>query len=172
MADGFDGTWVAHPDLVPLATEVFDAVLGSRSDQRDRLRPEVAVTAAQLLDLAVADGSVTEAGVRMNVSVALQYLDSWLRGDGAAAINNLMEDAATAEICRSQLWQWRATRTRLSDGRIFEGDLYKKIRTEELTRIGGTATGRLADAVTVLDQLVFSDGFAEFLTIEAYRLLD
>ncbi len=83
-----------------------------------------------------------------------------------------MEDAATAEICRSQLWQWRATRTRLADGRIFEGDLYKKIRAEELAKLGGTASGRLSDAVTVLDQLVFADGFAEFLTLEAYRLLD
>ncbi|MGH2512484.1 MAG: malate synthase A, partial [Candidatus Limnocylindrales bacterium] len=163
-ADWFDGTWVAHPDLVPLATDVFDAVLGRRPDQRDRLRSDVSVKPPELLDLAVADGAVTEAGVRLNVSVALQYLDSWLRGTGAAAINNLMEDAATAEICRSQLWQWRATRTRLADGRILDGDLYKKIRAEELAGLGGTGVGRLADAVTVLDQLVFSDGFAEFLT--------
>ena len=170
--DGFDGTWVAHPDLVPLAAEVFDGVLGSRPDQKGVGRPEVKVSAANLLDLTVAGGAVTEAGVRLNVSVALQYLDSWLRGNGAAAINNLMEDAATAEICRSQLWQWRATRTRLADGRIFEGNLYKKIRAEELAKLGGTASGRLSDAVTVLDQLVFSDGFAEFLTLEAYRLLD
>jgi malate synthase len=170
--DGFDGTWVAHPDLVPLATEVFNGVLGSRPDQKSVTRPEVKVTAAQLLDLVVEGGTITEAGIRTNVSVALQYLDSWLRGNGAAAINNLMEDAATAEICRSQLWQWRATRTRLADGRVFDGDLYKKIRHEELERLGGTASGRLGDAVTILDQLVFSDGFAEFLTLEAYRLLD
>ena len=134
--DGFDGTWVAHPDLVPLATEIFDGVLGSAPNQKGRLRPEVSVLASELLDLTVAGGLVTEAGVRINVSVALQYLDSWLRGNGAAAINNLMEDAATAEICRSQLWQWRATRTRLADGRIFDGDLYKKIRAEELAAPG------------------------------------
>ena len=170
--DGFDGTWVAHPDLVPLATEVFNGVLGSRPDQKSVTRPEVKVTAAQLLNLAVEGGTISEAGIRTNVSVALQYLDSWLRGNGAAAINNLMEDAATAEICRSQLWQWRATRTRLADGRVFDGDLYKKIRHEELGRLGGTASGRLSDAVTILDQLVFSDGFADFLTLEAYRLLD
>ena len=169
--DGFDGTWVAHPDLVPLATEIFDAVLGSAPNQKERLRPEVSVLPSELLDLTVAGGLVTEAGVRINVSVALQYLDAWLSGNGAAAINNLMEDTATAEICRSQLWQWRATRTRLADGRILDGDLYKKIRAEELARLGGTATGRLSDAVTVLDQLVFANGFPDFLTIEAYRLL-
>ncbi len=172
LSDGFDGTWVAHPDLVPLATGIFDAALGSAADQKSRLRPEVAVRPDQLLDLTVAGGQVTEAGVRTNVSVALQYLDSWLAGNGAAAINNLMEDAATAEICRSQLWQWRATRTRLADGRVFDGDLYKKIRAEELGRLGGTAVGHLADAVTVLDQLVFANGFPDFLTTEAYRLLD
>jgi malate synthase len=170
--DGFDGTWVAHPDLVPLATEIFDAVLGGAPDQKGRLRPDVAVRASELLDLTVAGGSVTEAGVRINVSVALQYLDSWLRGNGAATINDLMEDAATAEICRSQLWQWRATRTRLADGRVFDGDLYKKIRAEELAKVGGIGVGRMSDAVTVLDQLVFANGFPDFLTLEAYRLLD
>ena len=105
--DGFDGTWVAHPDLVPVATEVFDAVLGSAPNQKDRLREDVSVTAAELLDLTVGGGSVTEAGVRANIRVALAYLDAWLGGTGAAAIDNLMEDAATAEIARSQLWLWR-----------------------------------------------------------------
>jgi len=170
--DGFDGTWVAHPDLVPLATEIFDDVLGRAPTQKGRLRPDVSVRASQLLDLTVAGASVTEAGVRINVSVALQYLDSWLRGNGAATINDLMEDTATAEICRSQLWQWRATRTRLADGRVFDGDLYKKIRAEELAKVGGIGVGRMSDAVTVLDQLVFANGFPDFLTLEAYRLLD
>ena len=133
--------------------------------------PEVVVQASELLDLTVAGGLVTEAGVRVNISVALQYLDSWLSGNGAAAINNLMEDAATAEICRSQLWQWRATRTRLADGRVFDDDLYKRIRAEELARLGGTTSGRLSDAVTVLDRLVFANAFPDFLTLEAYRLL-
>ena len=105
--DGFDGTWVAHPDLVPVAAEIFDRVLGDRPNQKDRLREEVAVGADDLLDLTVPGGAVTEAGVRANVRVALAYLDSWLRGVGAAAIDNLMEDAATAEISRSQLWLWR-----------------------------------------------------------------
>jgi malate synthase len=170
--DGFDGTWVAHPDLVPLATEIFDDVLGRAPNQKGRLRPDVSMHASQLLDLTVAGASVTEAGVRINVSVALQYLDSWLRGNGAATINDLMEDTATAEICRSQLWQWRATRTRLADGRVFDGDLYKKIRAEELAKVGGIGIGRMSDAVTVLDQLVFANGFPDFLTLEAYRLLD
>ena len=130
-SDGFDGTWVAHPDLVPLATEVFDGVLGERPDQRSRrlddapLGAEVPGDPAALLDLHVDDGSVTEAGARLNVSVALQYLDSWLRGNGAAAINNLMEDAATAEISRSQLWQWRTTGAPLDDGRPLTAERYR-----------------------------------------------
>ena len=105
--DGFDGTWVAHPDLVPVAMEIFDRVLGERPNQKERLREEVSVGAAELLDLRVPGGAVTEAGIRANIRVALAYLDSWLRGVGAAAIDNLMEDAATAEISRSQLWHWR-----------------------------------------------------------------
>jgi malate synthase len=172
--DGFDGTWVAHPDLVPLATEIFDGVLGSAPHQKQRLREVVAVTAVQLRDLRAPGGSVTEAGYRLNVGVALQYLDSWLSGNGAAAINNLMEDAATAEISRSQLWQWRTSRTRLDDGREASEELYRQIRDEELARLGGTAggAGRLADAADLLDRLVLDDDFAEFLTLRAYSLLD
>ena len=172
--DGFDGTWVAHPDLVPLATEIFDGVLASAPHQKDRLREDVAVTAVQLRDLRAPGGSVTEAGYRLNVSVALQYLDSWLSGNGAAAINNLMEDAATAEISRSQLWQWRTSRTRLDDGREASEELYRQVRDEELARLGGAAggAGRLADAADLLDRLVLGDDFAEFLTLRAYSLLD
>ena len=104
--DGFDGTWVAHPDLVPTATEEFDRVLGERPNQLDRQRPEVSTTAAQLLSVPETPGEMTEAGVRQNVSVGIQYLAAWLTEHGAAAIYNLMEDVATAEISRSQLWQW------------------------------------------------------------------
>jgi malate synthase len=104
--DGFDGTWVAHPDLVPVATEVFDGVLGERPNQVERRRDEVSVSASDLIDLRVAGGAVTEEGLRQNVSVGIRYIESWLRGVGAAAIDNLMEDAATAEISRSQVWQW------------------------------------------------------------------
>ena len=105
--DGFDGSWVAHPDLVPVCREVFDAVLGDRPNQLDRQRDDVEVTADDLLDVAVARRARSpSAGLRGNVEVALRYLDSWLRGNGAVAIHNLMEDAATAEISRSQIWQW------------------------------------------------------------------
>jgi malate synthase len=169
--DGFDGTWVAHPDLVPLATKIFDSVLGSRPNQKDVLREEVAVIARDLLDLRVPGGKVTDTGVRANVSVALQYLDAWLSGDGAAAINNLMEDAATAEISRSQLWQWRTISVILDDGRAMSADLYGAIRENELAALGGRATGRLGDAAELLDRLVLDDEFADFLTLRAYPLL-
>ena len=170
--DGFDGTWVAHPDLVPLATEIFDKVLGNNPNQKDRLRKEVAVTADQLRDLQVEGGTVTEAGYRLNVSVAIQYLAAWLDGNGAAAINNLMEDAATAEISRSQLWQWRTTGTRLEDGREASDQLYRDIRDDEFARLDGPDARRVAEAVTLLDRLVLDDDFAEFLTLRAYSLLD
>jgi malate synthase len=169
--DGFDGTWVAHPDLVPLASEVFDGVLGGAPHQKARLREDVSVSAAGLVDLRVDGGFVTEAGVRQNVSVALAYLDSWLRGNGAAAINNLMEDAATAEISRSQLWQWRATGVALDDGQPLSAVRYRAIRDEEVERLGGRSAGRLAEAADLLDVLVLDDDFAEFLTLRAYPLL-
>ncbi|HSO30180.1 MAG TPA: malate synthase A [Candidatus Sulfomarinibacteraceae bacterium] len=171
--DGFDGTWVAHPDLVPLATEVFDGVLGAALHQKDRLRDDVAVTAAQLRDVRVEGGRITEAGVRLNVSVALQYLDAWLSGNGAAAINNLMEDAATAEISRSQVWQWRVTGAPLDDGRPLTAARYRAIRDEELATIrgSGATAGRLDDAVAVVDALVLADEFEPFLTPRAYGLL-
>jgi malate synthase len=171
-ADGFDGTWVAHPDLVPIAAGVFDGVLGERPHQKGRLREEVSVSADQLLDLLVPGGAVTEAGVRANVRVALAYLDSWLRGIGAAAIDNLMEDAATAEIARSLLWHWRTRAVSLADGRIMDRRFYEEIRDQELVRLGGAGEGRLADAAGLLDRLVLDDDFAEFLTLGAYPLLD
>src|SRR5881394_1023976 len=104
--DGFDGTWVAHPDLVPIATEIFDGVLGERPNQVERLRNDVSVTAEQLLDFEIPGAEITDAGLRANVSVGVRYLDAWLNGVGAAAIDNLMEDVATAEISRSQVWSW------------------------------------------------------------------
>ena len=169
--DGFDGTWVAHPDLVPLAGEVFDGILGAAPNQKDRLRGDVAVTATQLRDVRVDGGRVTEAGVRLNVSVALQYLDAWLGGNGAAAINNLMEDAATAEISRSQLWQWRVTGAPLDDGAPLTAERYRAIRDEELAALGGPGERRLADAVDILDALVLADDFEAFLTPRAYGFL-
>jgi malate synthase len=171
-SDGFDGTWVAHPDLVPLAREIFDGVLGSRPNQKERLRPEVRVTARDLLDVAVPHGAVTEAGVRANVSVGLAYLASWLAGNGAAAINNLMEDAATAEISRSQLWQWRVRAVPLDDGRPLSAERYAAIRDEELAALRDLSPDApWADAAALLDALVLDDDFAEFLTLGAYPLL-
>jgi malate synthase len=175
--DGFDGTWVAHPDLVPLATEVFEAVLGSRAAQMDARAGEAALGSevpgdpAALLDLRVDGGRVTEAGARLNVSVALQYLDAWLGGNGAAAINNLMEDAATAEISRSQLWQWRTTGTPLDDGAPLTAGRYRAIRDAELAALGGASQGRLGDAAGLLDDLVLADELVEFLTLPAYERL-
>jgi malate synthase len=168
--DGFDGTWVAHPDLVAVAEEAFDRALGARPHQKDVI-PNVEASVQALLDVAIPGGRVTEAGVRQNVSVAIRYLDAWLRGNGAAALDNLMEDAATAEISRSQLWQWRRHGTPLDDGGPLTDERYRRIRDEELDRIGRD-TGRVAEAAALLDGLVLADDFPEFLTLEAYRLLD
>jgi malate synthase len=168
--DGFDGTWVAHPDLVPVALEVFDRVLGGRTDQKGA-PGDAAVPSAALLDVAVEGGRVTEAGVRQDVSVAIRYLAAWLDGNGAAAIDNLLEDAATAEISRSQLWQWRRHAVALDDGLPFTAERYASIRDEELARMGvagGPGAERLAEAAALLDSLVLGDTFAEFLTLEAY----
>ena len=170
--DGSDGTWVAHPDLVSVAGEVFDAALGDRPNQKHR-SPNVQPAPADLLGVSITDGRVSEAGVRTNVGVALAYLASWLGGNGAAAINNLMEDAATAEISRSQLWQWRVHRVALDDGRPMTAELYASVRDEELARLVATAPDlRWTDATALLDELVIADEFAEFLTIPAYRVLE
>ena len=160
--DGFDGTWVAHPDLVPVALAEFDAVLGARPNQVDRLREEVDVTAGDLLDVRVPDGEVTADGVRMNVSVGLRYLESWLRGTGAVAIYNLMEDAATAEISRSQVWQW------LRHGRV-ERDQVVAFEDAELAETG---EGRWDDARALFDEVALSEELEEFLTLPAYELID
>jgi malate synthase len=171
--DGFDGTWVAHPDLVPVAGAVFDAVLGSRAHQKERLRPDVSVTAPDLLSVRIDGGQVTQAGVRLNVGVALQYVASWLDGNGAAAINNLMEDAATAEISRSQLWQWLHRSVSLSDGQPMTAGLYSSVRAAELARLASAYPAfRWADAAAILDALVLDDAFQPFLTLLAYPYLD
>jgi len=170
--DGFDGTWVAHPDLVPPVKEIFDAALGERPNQKDVLREDAEATAAQLLDPTVPGGAITEAGVRMNVSVGMQYLDNWLRGNGAAAINNLMEDAATAEISRSQLWQWRVNASALADGGVVDAALLRRVADEELDKLGGAGAGRLGAAHQLLVDLVMDDDFKDFLTLDAYARLD
>jgi malate synthase len=160
--DGFDGTWVAHPDLVPVATEEFDRVLGERPNQVERRRDEVEVAAGELLDVRVEGGDVSDEGVRNDVSVGLRYVESWLRGVGAVAIYNLMEDAATAEIARSQIWQW------IRHGRI-ERDLVLRFEDDELAEAG---EGRWREAREIFDEVALSDELAEFLTVPAYRYID
>ena len=176
--DGFDGTWVAHPDLVPVAMEEFDRVLGDRRNQLERERPEVRVTAQDLMKVGVPGGTITDGGLRNNVSVGIQYLASWLRGTGAAAINNLMEDAATAEIARSQVWQWVHHGGKLNDGPTITADLVRRIEDEELAKIREAvgadvfAEGRYDEAKRLFEQVALSDDFVEFLTLPAYELLD
>src|SRR5262249_20488926 len=152
--------------------EVFEKALAPRPNQKDRLREEVRVTAAELADTRVPGGSVTEAGFRNDVNVALQYLSSWLLGNGAAAIFNLMEAVATAETARSQLWQWTHNGARLADGRPADRALYEAVKAEELEKLGGASSGRLRDAVEILDGLVEADEFTEFLTLPAYAHLE
>lgn len=177
-ADGFDGTWVAHPDLVPIAREVFSEALRGKNHQRDRLREEVNVQARNLLDFRVPDGSITEEGFRHNISVAIQYLDAWLCGVGAAAIFNLMEDAATAEISRAQLWQWlHHSDAHLSDGRKITPELFKTFADQEIGKIkelyqtNEIALSKLPEARKLLDKLVLKKDFPEFLTSTAYDML-
>ncbi|MBJ7609145.1 MAG: malate synthase A [Candidatus Dormibacteraeota bacterium] len=171
--DGFDGTWVAHPDLVPVATEVFDRALGDQPNQLHTLREDVDVLAAQLLDARVDGGTVTEAGVRGNVAVALRYIESWLRGTGAVTIFNLMEDAATAEIARSQIWQWIHHGTRIDDGRPVTAGMISALADAELKRVqsdDGTqsfAQGRWADARALFEEVALATDFVEFLTLPA-----
>jgi malate synthase len=176
--DGFDGTWVAHPDLVPVAREVFAEFMGERANQIDRQRPEVSIDSQQLLDLRVAGGSVTEFGLRANISIGIQYIDSWLRGTGAAAIFNLMEDAATAEISRSQVWQWIHHGASLSNGQRITRQLVKQLEEEELEKIRASlgaeaaASNRLDEARGLFDEVALSDQFVEFLTLPAYGHID
>jgi malate synthase len=176
--DGFDGTWVAHPDLVEVATECFDAVLGDRPNQIGRTRDEVRVEGSQLLATRIPGSTITEAGLRQNVSVGIQYIESWLRGNGAAAINNLMEDAATSEISRSQVWQWVRLRAPLADGGQVTPELVRRIEDEELAKLRqayGEQTfgkGRFEEARRIFERVALSESFEEFLTVPAYELLD
>src|SRR5205823_10167782 len=131
VSQGYDGTWVAHPDLVPVAREVFEAGLQGRPNQLERQRDDVHVPAEELLDLASTPGAITEAGLRTNVNVGFQYVSFWLTGRGAAAINSLMEDAATAEISRTQIWQWLRHSVQLADGQTVTGELVRRVLDEE-----------------------------------------
>jgi malate synthase len=173
--DGHDGTWVAHPGLVPIAMDVFDAAM-PQPNQIDRKREDVHVTAADLL--AVPEGTITEAGLRLNLSVGVQYLAAWLGGSGAVPINNLMEDAATAEICRSQVWQWiRHPQGKLQDGRKVTVDLFHTLLADEMAKLGSgpvptaNAAQYFAAARDLFDTLTTSDDFVEFLTLPGYEAL-
>jgi malate synthase len=176
-SDGHDGTWVAHPGLVPVALEAFNAVMKS-PNQIDRKRKDVTVTAADILDFGP-QGPITEQGLRTNVSVGIQYIEAWLRGSGAVPIFNLMEDAATAEISRAQVWQWiRNSRGVLSDGRKVNKDLFHSVLGEELEKIKSMfgekqfAGGKYQEAADLFDELTTNDQFAEFLTLRGYEKLN
>jgi malate synthase len=174
--DGHDGTWVAHPGLVAIAMEEFDAVMKG-PNQIDRKREDVHVTAADLLK--IPGGTITEAGLRNNINVSLQYLDSWLRGTGCVPINNLMEDAATVEISRAQIWQWiHHPKGILDDGRKVTVELFRQLAAEELAKIKAAvgekayASRKYQQAYEILDQIITNDQFVEFLTLPAYKYLD
>ena len=178
--DGFDGTWVAHPDVVPTAMAEFDKVLGGRPNQVDRRREDVAVGAADLLDVASTPGDITEAGLRNDVNVGIQYISSWLRGNGAAGIYGMMEDAATAEIARTQVWQWIRHERTLAEGPQVTPDLVRRIATEELERIRAEigddawfeAEGRPRESRALFEQVALGEPLEEFLTLPAYEQLD
>ena len=165
--DGFDGTWVAHPDLIPTAQAEFDAVLGERSNQIDRTRPEVLVTASQLLDLHIGR-PITAQGVRDNVSVAIRYLEAWLRGLGAVAIDNLMEDAATAEISRSQVWQWIHQDRSTEDGTAITAEFVEGLIAQVLGEVDRHDGDRFDDAASVFREVALQEEFPAFLTLGAY----
>jgi malate synthase len=166
---GFDGSWVAHPGMVEACKTAFTAVLGERPNQLDKLREDVRVTAEQLLDVAATPGEVTEAGLRSNISVGIQYLAAWLTGLGAVAIFNLMEDAATAEISRSQVWQWLHNGVELADTReVVTRELVERIVDEEIAKLPGEPAD-YADARATFVDVAIADDFAEFLTLPAYE---
>jgi len=175
--DGHDGTWVAHPGLVEIATEEFDKVLGKRPNQIDRQRDDVNVTAEQLLE--APKGTITEEGLRTNIRVGIQYLEAWLGGLGCVPLYNLMEDAATAEISRTQVWQWvHQARGVLEDGRKVTVPMVGELVQQELERIRSERgnerfeRGHFAEATRLFDGLVRDESLAEFLTLKAYELLD
>jgi malate synthase len=176
-SNGYDGTWVAHPDLVPIAQEAFDKVLGNQPHQKHQLRQDVQITAQDLRNFCIEGGKITENGIRTNIHVGILYIESWLSGVGAAALYNLMEDAATAEISRAQVWQWLKTAAQLDDGRVFDKKLYEQLLDEEIEKcknyLGNERvdSGRLVQAIDIFNKLVLQEHFEEFLTIPAYELL-
>ena len=178
VGQGYDGTWVAHPDLVPVAREVFERGLDGAPNQLSKQRPDVSVTAADLLALPDTPGQITEAGLRTDVNVGFRYVSFWLGGRGAAAINSLMEDAATAEISRSQIWQWVHHGCRLEDGRTVTADLVREVLDQETAKIRdevGEETwraGRPDETREIFERVALTEPLEPFLTLEAYEYLD
>lgn len=165
--DGFDGTWVAHPDLIPIALAEFDAVLGERPNQVSRQRDDVEVTAAQLLDVRIGR-DITDAGVRDNVSVAIRYIEAWLRGLGAVAIDNLMEDAATAEISRSQIWQWIHQDQTTAEGTRITSEWVRELVRTGIAGFDRFDGDRYDDAAELFEDVALGEAFPTFLTVPAY----
>jgi malate synthase len=171
VRDGFDGTWVAHPDLVPIAREIFAEGLGNAPHQKHRLREEVAVSADELITLTVPGGTITEAGLRGNLRVALHYLNAWLSGSGAAAINNLMEDVATAEIARTQLCQWIQHGSQTDDGTVITRERCETLLVEEVAAVAA-APGQWETAAELLREMITAAELPAFLTLSAYQRLN
>jgi malate synthase len=167
-ADGFDGSWVAHPDLVPVCREVFDDVLAGRPNQLDRLREDVTPDDRALINVAATQGTITEQGIRNNIEVGIRYIESWLRGNGAVAIHNLMEDAATAEISRSQLWQWIYASAVTDDGEIITKDWIEELLDEEFALLERFDGDRFEDARDIFEEVTLASDFPSFLTLPAY----
>ncbi|GAC1482084.1 MAG: hypothetical protein NVS1B16_12390 [Pseudarthrobacter sp.] len=166
--DGFDGSWVAHPDLVPVCREVFDSVLGSKPNQLERTREDVTPDDRALIDIASLRGTRTEQGIRNNIEVGIRYLESWLRGNGAVTIHNLMEDAATAEISRSQLWQWMFASAITDHGEIITHHWIEELLDEEFARLERFDGDRFEDARDIFEEVTLSQDFPSFLTLPAY----
>lgn len=166
--DGFDGSWVAHPDLVPVAMEVFDEVLGWNPNQISRTREDVEPDDRALLDVASTTGTITEEGIRANIWVGIQYIESWLRGHGAVALNNLMEDAATAEISRSQIWQWIHSQAITDTGELITFDWVKEMLEEEFEKMPRFDADRFEDALEIFEAVALGEEFPTFLTLSAY----
>ncbi|POH75263.1 malate synthase A [Arthrobacter glacialis] len=166
--DGFDGSWVAHPDLVPVAMEVFDEVLGWNPNQLSRTRDDVELDDRALLDIAGTQGNITEQGIRDNIWVGIQYIESWLRGHGAVALNNLMEDAATAEISRSQIWQWIHSEAITDTGELITFDWVKEMLAEEFEKMPRFDADRFNDALEIFEAVALGEDFPAFLTTSAY----
>lgn len=167
--DGFDGSWVAHPDLVPTCMAVFDAFLGDKPNQIDRLREDVVPDDKGLIALAIPGSTITEKGVRTNIEVGIRYLEAWLRGNGAVAIHNLMEDAATAEISRSQLWQWKNAQSKTDEGHVITTEWLEQLFNEEIEGIERFEGDRFDDAFHLFEQVALDDEYQDFLTLPAYQ---